>query len=88
MKITDEAGNTTYFGSDGATFDLTAPVIAGVTEGAIYYTTQSVTVSDTNLQSVTLNDESVGETFTLAGNTEAVYTIAATDKAGNKPQPL
>lgn len=84
VKITDEAGNTTYFGSDGATFDLTAPVIAGVTEGAIYYTTQSVTVSDTNLQSVTLNDESVGETFTLAGNTEAVYTIAATDKAGNK----
>ena len=84
VKITDEAGNTTYFGSDGATFDLTAPVIAGVTEGATYYTTQSVTVSDTNLQSVTLNDESVGETFTLAGNTEAVYTIAATDKAGNK----
>lgn len=84
VKITDEAGNTTCFGSDGATFDLTAPVIAGVTEGATYYTTQSVTVSDTNLQSVTLNDESVGETFTLAGNTEAVYTIAATDKAGNK----
>lgn len=84
VKITDEAGNTTYFGSDGATFDRTPPVIAGVTEGATYYTTQSVTVSDTNLQSVTLNDESVGETFTLAGNTEAVYTIAATDKAGNK----
>lgn len=84
VKITDHAGNVTYFGSDGATFDLTAPVIAGVTDGATYYTTQSVTVSDTNLQSVTLNDESVGETFTLAGNTEAVYTIAATDKAGNK----
>lgn len=84
VKITDNAGNVTLFGSDGVTFDLTAPVIAGVTEGATYYTTQSVTVSDTNLQSVTLNDESVGETFTLAGNTEAVYTIAATDKAGNK----
>ncbi len=84
VKVTDYAGNVTYFGSEGITFDLTAPVIAGVTDGATYYTTQSVTVSDTNLQSVTLNDESVGETFTLAGNTEAVYTIAVTDKAGNK----
>lgn len=84
VKVTDYAGNVAYFGSEGITFDLTAPVIAGVTDGATYYTTQSVTVSDTNLQSVTLNDESVGETFTLAGNTEAVYTIAVTDKAGNK----
>lgn len=50
VKITDEAGNTTYFGSDGAIFDLTAPVIAGVTDDAPYYTTQSVTVSDANLE--------------------------------------
>lgn len=84
VKVTDYAGNVAYFGSEGITFDLTAPVVAGVTEGATYYTTQSVTVSDTNLQSVTLNDDNVGETFTLAGNQEAVYTIAATDKAGNK----
>ena len=36
VKITDHAGNVTYFGSDGVTFDLTAPVIEGVTNGATY----------------------------------------------------
>ena len=84
VKITDHAGNVTYFGSDGVTFDLTAPVIEGVTNGATYYTTQSVTVSDANLESITLNDETVGETFTIEGNKEETYTIVATDKAGNK----
>lgn len=83
VKITDHAGNITCFGSEGVTFDLTAPVITGITDGAVYYTTQSVAISDTNLWSVTLNNESVGETFTLAGDKEAVYTVAATDKAGN-----
>lgn len=84
VKVTDYAGNVAYFGSEGITFDLTAPVVAGIMDGTTYYTSQSVTVADTNLESVTLNDDNVGETFTLAGNTEAVYTIAATDKAGNK----
>ena len=85
VKITDEAGNTTYFGSDGATFDLTAPVIAGVTEGATYYTTQSVTVTDENFASVTVNDVVQSDSaFTLPGNVEKTYTIVATDKAGNK----
>lgn len=84
VKITDEAGNSAYFGSDGATFDLTAPVISGITNGAEYYATQSVTISDANLQSVTLNDKNVGDTFTLTGNKETVYTIVAADKAGNK----
>lgn len=83
VKVTDYAGNVAYFGSEGITFDLTAPVVAGIMDGTTYYTSQSVTVADTNLESVTLNDDNVGETFTLAGNQEAVYTIAATDKAGN-----
>ena len=84
VKITDNAGNVTLFGSDGVTFDLTVPVIAGVTDGATYYTTQSVTVSDANLESITLNGETVNGTFTIEGNKEMTYTIVATDKAGNK----
>lgn len=86
VKITDHAGNVTYFGSDGVTFDLTAPVIEGVTNGATYYTTQSVTVSDANLESITLNGETVNGTFTIEGNKEETYTIVATDKAGNKTE--
>ncbi|HIW39488.1 MAG TPA: hypothetical protein IAA36_00785 [Candidatus Eubacterium pullicola] len=84
VKITDEAGNIAYFGSDGVTFDLTAPVIAGVTDGATYYTTQSISVTDENFVSVTVNDVvQSGSSFTLAGNVEKTYTMVATDKAGN-----
>lgn len=84
VKITDEAGNIAYFGSDGVTFDMTEPVIAGVTDGATYYTTQSISVTDENFVSVTVNDVvQSGSSFTLAGNVEKTYTMVATDKAGN-----
>ena len=84
VRITDQAGNTTCFASNGATFDLTKPVITGIADSADYYTTQSVQVTDTNLASVTLNGKEVGTAFTLAGNTETEYVIVAADKAGNE----
>lgn len=84
VKITDHAGNSTCFGSDGVTFDLSAPVISGITDGATYYTTQQVIVSDTNLESVTQNGNTVGETFALEGNQTTEYIITATDKAENR----
>ena len=86
VKVTDMAGNVTLFGSDGVVFDLTAPSITGVTNGSTYYTTQEVTVTDTNLDSVTLGSEPAileNGVLTLSGNTDAAYTITATDKAGN-----
>lgn len=84
VKITDHAGNVTYFGSDGATFDLTALVISGIADGATYYTTQNVTVTDENFASVTVNDTvQSGTAFTLPGNVAKTYTIVAIDKAGN-----
>ena len=89
VKVTDNAGNVTRFGSKGVTFDLTPPQISGVDDGSTYYTTQKVEVTDANLQSVTLND--APDTFennqlTLTGNMEAAYTytIKAVDKAGNE----
>lgn len=84
VKITDAAGNITVFGSNGATFDLTAPVISGIENGAAYYATQSVTVSDDNLDTVKLNGAEEGTSFTLAGDTDKTYIIAAADKAGNE----
>lgn len=71
---------------EGVAEDLTAPVISGVTNGETYYTTQAVTVSDTNLESITLNGETVNGTFTIEGNREKTYTIVAIDKAGNKTE--
>lgn len=85
-KITDHTGNFTVIGSNGVTFDLTAPTITGVTNGSTYYTTQTVTVADANLASVTLNGVADDEALTLTGNVEQTYTIVATDQAGNKTE--
>lgn len=84
VRIEDNAGNVGYIGSDGATFDTTAPVISGVENGRTYYVTKKVTVIDENLESVTLDGEPVSTTeFILPGDTDAIYVIRATDKAGN-----
>ena len=87
-KITDAAGNVSYLSTDGTTYDTTAPSIAGVTEGEICYITKSVTVSDANLQTVTLKTgagtpQEMTASFDLPGNADTVYTIGAKDKAGN-----
>ena len=83
IRITDKSGNVAYLSSDGAEYDTTAPVIAGVDNGVTYYSTQNVTVTDKNLDTVTLNGEPATGSVSLAGNKEATYTIVATDKAGN-----
>lgn len=91
IRITDVAGNVTYLSTNGAEFDTTAPVIAGVTDGGTYYATQSVTIEDKYLESVTLKtvtaagvtSENAAATFKLIGDTEAEYTITAVDEAGN-----
>ena len=83
IRITDHSGNIAYLSSDGAEYDTTAPVIEGVNNGTTCYTTQTVTVTDKNIDTITLNGETAGNEITLDGNKEATYTITATDKAGN-----
>ena len=84
IRITDKAGNATYLSTDGAEYDTAAPVISGVESQETYYTTQKVTVTDRNIDAVTLNDSSATEVITLEGNQDAIYTIVAKDKAGNE----
>ena len=81
--ITDNAGNVTYISSDGAEFDTAPPKIIGIENGKTYYVTQRVTITDRNLSSVTVNGEPVSTSFDLVGDKDAVYTVIATDKAGN-----
>ena len=83
VRIEDNAGNVTLIGSDGATFDTTAPEIVGVENGKTYYVTKKVAIDDENLASVTLNGETVEDVFTLVGDKDATYVICAVDKAGN-----
>ena len=83
VRIEDNAGNVTFIGSDGATFDTAAPEIVGIENGKTYYVTKKVAIDDKNLESATLNGEPVEDIFLLAGDTEATYFIRAVDKAGN-----
>lgn len=83
IRITDKSGNVAYLSTDGAEYDTTAPMIEGVNNGATCYTTQTVTVTDKNIDTITLNGEAATGSISLAGNKEATYTIVATDKAGN-----
>ena len=83
VRIEDNAGNVTFIGSDGATFDTTAPEIVGIENGKTYYVTKKVAIDDENPESVTLNGEPVEGVFTLVGDKDATYVIRAEDKAGN-----
>ena len=70
--------------------DETAPVISGVENGKTYYGDQKVTITDENLSSVTVN----GSAVEVSGNSvditlkpsDDVYSIVATDTAGNRTQ--
>ncbi len=83
VKTTDSAGNVSYLASNGATFDTTKPAVTGIADGAVYYVDQVVAVTDTNLDTITLNGNSFASGNKLTGNTDATYAVSATDKAGN-----
>lgn len=83
VRIEDNAGNVTLIGSDGATFDTTAPEIVGVENDKTYYVTKKIAIDDENLASVTLNGETVEDVFILVGDKDATYVIRTEDKAGN-----
>ena len=84
-KLTDNAGNVTYLRSDGVVLDATAPVINGADNGKTYCAAVTLTITDENLDRVTLN----GETATLTDGkltlnpAKGTQTVVATDKAGN-----
>ena len=87
IRITDKAGNVTYISTDGAEYDTTCPAIGGIENGSIYNTTQVITVTDKNFESITVNGKPAtldreGK-LALNGNLETTYAIHVMDKAGN-----
>lgn len=85
-RAADRAGNIRYFASNGAEFDLTAPVIAGVSDKGVYYALRPVIITDKNIDSVTLNGSSVSGNTLLLPDTEGTYVIKAVDKLGNETE--
>lgn len=82
-KLTDAAGNVTYISSGGVIFDTLLPVFSGAADGSVCYTSQLISVGETNLASLTLNGKPIEGPILLEGDRNEVYTVSATDKAGN-----
>jgi|GEM_PF-4098722 len=99
-KLTDNAGNVTYVSSDGHVFDLTDPVItvssntiATTDDNGTTYADRTVTVSDSNLDTVKVYKDGVevtpapqisnGTATINIPNDGSTYEVVATDKGGN-----
>ena len=84
-RSTDRAGNAAYVSSDGMILDGTAPVIAGVEDGDVFYGDQTFRVEDDYLKEIRIDGEPAeasGGSITIpADNTE--HTVEAVDQAGN-----
>lgn len=91
VKAVDKAGNVSYVGSDKLIREENAPRFSGVINGATYYTTQKVTITDDYALSRYLAPESQnwknisGTSYevTLEGNREGTYTMEAEDACQN-----
>jgi len=84
VKLTDNAGNVQYLSSDKTTFDTTAPIIEGIANGETYYVDQTVTVTDTNIDTITVNGNPFTSGSKLLANKDETYIIVAIDKSGNR----
>ncbi len=81
IKVVDKAGRTAEL---SFTIDKTGPVINGVANNGIYNTVPTITVTETNLDTVVITKDGQPFTGDLADIKEdGTYVITATDKAGN-----
>ena len=91
VKAVDKAGNVSYVGSDKLIREENAPRFGGVINGATYYTTQKVTITDDYALSRYLppmdrywkDISGTSYEVTLEGNREGTYTIKVEDACQN-----
>ncbi len=82
-RLTDSTGNIAYISSNGIVLDDIAPVVSGIENDKIYCKPQTVTVSDDNALTVSVNGNAVtpeNGTFTLSVGSQ---TVVVTDASGN-----
>ena len=84
--LVDESLNITYLRSDRITLDNIRPVIGGIENGKTYCESQTVTIDEKYIDTVTVNGTAVeldeNNSFTLAP-ADGEQKIVVTDKAGN-----
>ena len=91
VKAVDKAGNVSYVGSDKLIREENAPTFGGVTDGATYYTTQKVTITDdyalsrylAPLSQYWMDISGTSYEVTLEGNREGTYTLKVEDACQN-----
>lgn len=89
VNINNQASSTSSMSSQSTPVDniivpnTEKPVIRGVENGKIYYTTQHINITDNNLKSVTVNGDDFNDAFFIEGNTENMYVIEAIDYDDN-----
>ena len=89
VMLVDENINITYLRSDRLTLDNIQPVISGIENGKTYCETQTVTVDEKYVDTVTVNGTAV--TLDADGGfvlppTNGEQKIVVTDKAGNNAE--
>ena len=89
VMLVDENINITYLRSDRITLDNIQPVISGIENGKTYCETQTVTVDEKYVDTVTVNGTAV--TLDADGDfvlppTNGEQKIVVTDKAGNNAE--
>lgn len=78
FTLVDKAGNESKF---YVVIDKTEPTITGVEDGKQYLHEVTPVISDNNIDTITLNDESFVSGTTIIA--DGKYTLKVTDKAGN-----
>ena len=74
-------GSVTQSAIGNFSIDTNAPVVTGVSLGQTYNDARTITVTDANLEAITLNGNSFTSGTTISAN--GSYTLITTDKAGN-----
>ena len=86
VRLIDKTMNVSYLSTDGIVLDGTSPVISGVENGKTYCTSQTVTIDEKHVDSITVNGTAVTldekNSFVLAPS-DGEQKIVVTDKAGN-----
>ena len=88
IKVSDNAGNTKYYSSDGIVLDSAAPIISGIENAKTYCEPQVITIEEPYLDSVIINgvSVSVGEGNTILIPADGKQEIFVSDKAGNSAE--
>ena len=84
VKVTDNAGNISYLGTDGMVIDTVAPVVNGIEDGRTYEGEIVFTVVEDYIDFVSINGETVTGVQHMLRPMDQIQTIVVRDKAGNE----